>query len=157
MKRFHALKRKVRPAATIHLVSLMDIFTILVFFLLVNSQEPQTLPGKGLVSLPQASMGQEPEKTPVIVLDHEKLSLDGEVILTLAQLNSSTEVNPQLQTALGRYGVQTQGEESHSGRITIVADKGMSYAALRKVMRTCAAANFANISLAVEQTETLGG
>jgi len=52
MDRHH--KRHKRNVA-LNLVSLMDIFTILVFFLLVNSSEVQTLPNARDLELPESA------------------------------------------------------------------------------------------------------
>ena len=51
MERHH--KRHQRNV-TLNLVSLMDIFTILVFFLLVNSGDVQTLPNAKDMALPES-------------------------------------------------------------------------------------------------------
>ena len=64
MERHH--KRHKRSTA-LNLVSLMDIFTILVFFLLVNSSEVQTLPNAKDLVLPE-SVAEERARETVVVL-----------------------------------------------------------------------------------------
>ena len=51
MERHH---KRHRSRGGLNLVSLMDIFTILVFFLLVNSSEVQTLPNAKDLELPES-------------------------------------------------------------------------------------------------------
>ena len=51
MSRHH--KRR-KQGAGLNLVSMMDIFTILVFFLLVNSSEVEVLPNTDSVQLPES-------------------------------------------------------------------------------------------------------
>ena len=46
----------------LNLVSLMDIFTILVFFLLVNSSDVETLPNAKDLQLPESISGRERRK-----------------------------------------------------------------------------------------------
>ncbi len=52
---------------TINLVSLMDIFTILVFFLLVNSSNTQQPPGNKSIELPESVAEQLPKETLVVM------------------------------------------------------------------------------------------
>ncbi|MGK0261262.1 MAG: biopolymer transport protein ExbD, partial [Candidatus Azotimanducaceae bacterium] len=47
--------------ATLNLVSLMDIFTILVFFLMVNSSEVEVLQTSSDIKLPDSTSEQRPE------------------------------------------------------------------------------------------------
>ena len=51
-KRMDRHHKRNKGRAVLNLVSLMDIFTILVFFLLVNSGEVQVLPNAKALSLP---------------------------------------------------------------------------------------------------------
>jgi len=51
----------------LNLVSLMDIFTILVFFLLVNSSDVEVLPNAKEIQLPE-SIAEEKAKESVVIL-----------------------------------------------------------------------------------------
>ena len=53
-KRMAKHHRRNKGKGTLNLVSLMDIFTILVFFLLVNSSDVQTLPNAKDLQLPES-------------------------------------------------------------------------------------------------------
>ncbi|HYQ72258.1 MAG TPA: biopolymer transporter ExbD, partial [Gammaproteobacteria bacterium] len=53
-KRMARNHKRTARGAGINLVSLMDIFTILVFFLLVNSSDGEVLPTHKAVNLPES-------------------------------------------------------------------------------------------------------
>lgn len=144
-----------RSAGTLNLVSLMDIFTILVFFLLVNSADVETLSGKTSVVLPESVSTKKPQETLVLVVDNNNLVLQGRNIVSLDQLNEQdgvliaplkTELEFQYQKLAKGNGASEQ-----TGSITIMGDKSIPYRLLKKIMMTCADANFGNISLAVQQ------
>ena len=60
----HQARRKKTLA--LNLVSLMDIFTILVFFLLVNSSDVQTLPNSKGLEMPD-SIAEVPARETIVV------------------------------------------------------------------------------------------
>ena len=53
-KRMEVRHKRHKAAGTLNLVSLMDIFTILVFFLLVNSSDVEVLPNAKDIQLPES-------------------------------------------------------------------------------------------------------
>ena len=57
--------RQVRgkKSAALNLVSLMDIFTILVFFLMVNSSEVEVLQSSSKIKLPDFHLRETPAKS----------------------------------------------------------------------------------------------
>ena len=66
MSRFHHEARRSkqknnRRGTSLNLVSLMDIFTILVFFLMVNSSEVEVLQSNSDIKLPDSSSEQRPK------------------------------------------------------------------------------------------------
>ena len=56
-KRMERRNVRGKKSVTLNLVSLMDIFTILVFFLLVNSGQVETLPNARDITLPESIGG----------------------------------------------------------------------------------------------------
>ena len=69
-KRAHRmeLRRKRLKQPALNLVSLMDVFTILVFFLLINSTSSQQLPNRKDVTLPSSISKTAPKETLVITV-----------------------------------------------------------------------------------------
>ena len=72
-KRMQRHHKRLKGGAAINLVSLMDIFTILVFFLLVNSSDVQNVPSTKDVILPESVAEQKPKETIFIVVSEKDL------------------------------------------------------------------------------------
>ena len=71
----HHKRNKGTPA--FNLVSLMDIFTILVFFLLVNTGEGEVLPSTRSVHLPESVAEQKPRQNVVVMLTEHDVLVEG--------------------------------------------------------------------------------
>jgi biopolymer transport protein TolR len=153
MERHH--KRHKRSGA-LNLVSLMDIFTILVFFLLVNSSEVQTLPNAKDLTLPESIAEERARENVVIMVTDTDLLVQGRVVASIADVVNSNElVIPALKAALlnqsEREIRQLSDEEAAQREVTIMGDKEIPYSLLKRVMATCTDADYGNLSLAVLQ------
>lgn len=140
----------------INLVSLMDIFTILVFFLLVNSSDGEVLPTLKSVELPESVAEQKPRETVVVMVTARDILVQGEVVASVAQLlDEPAATSPALQQALeaiGRRTLRRQAVAEHASReATVMGDRKIPYRLLKKVMASCTAAGYGRISLAVLQ------
>ena len=62
-KRMEKHHRRHKSGTALNLVSLMDIFTILVFFLLVSSSEVEVLPNAKDIQLPEAIAQEKAKET----------------------------------------------------------------------------------------------
>ena len=147
--------RAKRSSTQLNVVSLMDIFTILVFFLLVNSSDVEVLPDARDVQLPQSIADEKPEVNVVVLVGEDEILVQGEPVATVADvLAMSGNDIPALREALlaqnerelGKGGGDVAGRE-----VTIMGDKDIPYRLLKKVMATCTAADYGQISLAVLQ------
>ena len=153
MERHH--KRHKRSGA-LNLVSLMDIFTILVFFLLVNSSEVQTLPNAKDLVLPESIAEQRAHETVVIMVTDTDLLVQGRVVASVSEVMAGDElVIPELKAALlnqsERALRQLSEEEAAQREVTIMGDKEIPYSLLKRVMATCTDADYGHLSLAVLQ------
>ncbi len=159
MSRFHQAKRRSkqknnRRGASLNLVSLMDIFTILVFFLMVNSSEVEVLQSNSDIKLPDSSSEQKPKDRLTISVTANEMMLAGRKVADVSTLDTA-EVNiiEGLQAEL-EYQAKRKGEIPEGGfEITIMGDKQLPYWLLKKIMLTCQSADFARISLAVNQLQ----
>lgn len=155
-KRMAKHHRRLNQGSKLNLVSLMDIFTILVFFLLVNSGDVEVLQADKSIKLPASVSDQVPENNLVVMVNATDVIVAGQSIGTIAALEADTATNfAPLQTEL-KYQAQKAGplkpEKQLTGRpVTIMADQKVPYSVLKKVMATCAAAEYRDISLAVTQ------
>jgi len=152
MQRHH---KRHKGAPSFNLVSLMDIFTILVFFLLVNSGEGEVLPSTKSVDLPESIAEQKPRQNVVIMVTEHDILVQGSRIALLKDVNNSNK----LQIDALKVALLTQNKrrflESRSTKtppeVTIMGNKNIPYWLLKKVMATCTEAGFGKISLAVMQ------
>lgn len=140
----------------INLVSLMDIFTILVFFLLVNSSDGEVLPTLKSVKLPQSVSEEKPRETVVVMVTGESILVQGKVVASVEQLLTEQDSKSnQLKQALDDLNsrARTNNEDIDPARreATIMGDREIPYRLLKKVMATCSEAGFGRISLAVLQ------
>lgn len=155
MERNH---KRNRSGSGLNLVSLMDIFTILVFFLLVNSSSVQEMPNSKSVKLPQSSSDRLPEETLLLLVSREHILLQGQPVATIAEIEPQQGLLiPPLLAALqqyaGRKGLLVPGAagEAPPGAVTIMGDRAIPYRLLKRIMATCTAAHFTSISLAVSR------
>jgi biopolymer transport protein ExbD len=154
MARHHARKK---PAA-LSLVSLMDIFTILVFFLLVNSAEIQTLePPKSLV-LPESVAQDRPRETVIVLVTGDTVFVQDEPVVSVADVDRADGVIiAPLKRALARQDdrrlMQAAATDPSAREITILGHRDVPYRVLKKVMATCTEAGYGKLSLAVMQKE----
>ncbi|MEL7450795.1 MAG: biopolymer transporter ExbD [Pseudomonadota bacterium] len=150
---------KKGKSVPLNLVSLMDIFTILVFFLLVNSTEVEVLPNAKSVQIPESAASTRPRETVVVMVTGDKVLVQGEFVGTLDEvLAARGNVFPPLKAALENQSKRllTTGslDENAQSEVTILGDKTTSYSVLRKIMATCTDANYGRVSLAVMQKNT---
>ena len=155
MERHH--KRSGRMAG-INLVSMMDIFTILVFFLLVNSSDGEVLPAIKSVRLPESVAEARPRETVVITVSGTDVLVQGEVVARVARLlEESAEISAALKAALEdrnrRDAADTPVEPPGGREATIMGDRTIPYRVLKKIMATCTRAGYGRISLAVMQRQ----
>ena len=150
MERHH---RKHKFAVSLNLVSLMDIFTILVFFLLVNSSEVEILPSSHSVVLPQSMSTQKPHKTITIIVSPDDITVQGKRIVTMMQVEGSdNESIPALQEYL-QQSIKGQDLDVVKDQleVTIMADRTIPYRVLKKVLLSCSESSFGKVSFAVIQ------
>jgi len=151
-----ARKKRQGYTAKLNLVSLMDIFTILVFFLLLNSGDSQQLETAKFVTLPDSSATASVHGDLMILVSEGEVFLNEEPLISVADVLSAPEkrIEP-LASALSEYvkkrGELTGYEKVNGLSITIMGDENVPYRLLKSVMATCNQKNFRDISLAVNQ------
>ena len=154
MDRHHG--RREDSNASLNMVSLMDIFTILVFFLLVSAGDTEVLPTPKKITLPESTAEKAPKKNVVIMVSDREIKVLGKKVANVRSvINSRNPIIPGLMSELDRYANKARGNKKAKydpkKGITIMGDKAIPYKVLKKIMLTCASANFTNISLAVVQ------
>lgn len=153
MQRHH---RRRKFGGGLNLVARMDIFTILVFFLLVNSSDVQEMPGSRAVKLPESDIEAKVRQTITVLVTREEILVQGESVLPIsAAVGSKETILVALREALERHArnrlVQIEDGAADKGEITILGDRTTSFEVLKKVMATCTEAGYGTVSLAVQQ------
>jgi len=152
MERHH--KRRQDRNATLNMVSLMDIFTILVFFLLVSAANTEVLPTPKHIKLPESSAQKTAKENIVIMVNNQSILVQGHPVTDVKNVMRSKQgVISPLFNELKRQAAS----DSRSRRkladpkrgVTIMGDQKIPYKLLKKIMLTCASADYTNISLAV--------
>lgn len=153
MERHH---KRHKGGAAINLVSMMDIFTILVFFLLVNSGEVEVLPNAKDVQLPDSIAEEKARESVVVLVTGSELLVQGRPVASIAEVMASDAVViPALQEALeaqtSNRVLTADADDVADREVTIMGDREIPYSLLKKVMATCTAADYGQLSLAVLQ------
>lgn len=147
---------KRRSVGGLNLISLMDIFTILVFFLLVNSQEVETLPNAKDIQLPESYAEEKARENVVIMVTDDAILVQGRVVATLEEINAlEGVVIPGIEDALRAQTDRVLRKDAlakiEDREVTIMGDRELPYSLLKKVMASCTSADYGRISLAVTQ------
>ena len=87
-------------APKLNLVSLMDIFTILVFFLMVNSSDVEVMQSDAAIQLPTANAETLVGNTLKLSVVNNALILQGREIVNLSELALDAENIPALEKEL---------------------------------------------------------
>lgn len=156
--------------ARLNLVSLMDIFTILVFFLLLNSSDVPVLQATESIRLPDSVASGKPIMTLTIGIDADAIFVAGERVMSVAEataqdgahlpalamalnaqvpvLQASSAVNQTTMAPVTRAPIKRATKVT---MVTIMGDRSTDYGLLKKVISTCAESGFGQVSLAVNQ------
>ncbi len=141
-----------------NLVSLIDVFTILIFFLLSNSGGVETLPSPKAVLLPESVAQTSPRETVVVVVSATEILVDGRKVASVAEVLAMPgdviePLKAELELLSANRQVIRKENEALSRRLTIMGDKEIPYRLLRKIMVSSARANFSDVSFAVRQKD----
>jgi biopolymer transport protein ExbD len=142
-------KRGVIRGLGINLIPMMDVLTVLVFFLLFHSFN-STLPD-AQIALPDSSVPTRPRETVAIVVSPESVLVQGEsVVSTPKLLDDGIVMVTELRDRLLQLenGAKAAAETME---VTLLADKTIPFKVLKKIMSTCTACGYGRISLAVAE------
>ncbi len=138
----------------LNLIPMMDVLTVLVFFLLFHSFNGD-LP-ESRIALPSSVVETRPRETVHIVVSPETVMVQGDpVVSTPALLDDSSGIVYEVRERLKRIEQSMSaagGQPAPENReVTLLADKTIPFKVLKKIMSTCTASGYGRISLAVIQ------
>lgn len=160
-RRIKRMTRQKGKNSGLSLVSLMDVFTILVFFLLSNSSSNEAISNPKEIALPNSVVESKARATIVIFISPEVILLQGEpMIATSEALASKSEVLIVLREELIKHKSNKMNdiakEKPEDKEVTILADKSIPFKLLKRIMSTVTSAGYEKISLAVIQKASQG-
>jgi len=155
-RRIKRMGRNRLKISKMNLTSLMDVFTILVFFLLVNSGSVEILDAPKEVTLPESRVEAKPRETVVIFISPTEVLVQGQLVAMVDEIleNKASVLDPIASrlAALKENVIGTSTKViASSQEVTILADKSVPFIVIKTVMSTCTSEGFENVSLAVTQ------
>jgi biopolymer transport protein TolR len=161
IRRHHKTKPRADGGGHMTLVPFIDVLTILVVFLLLNTSDVEILPNTKAISIPESISTIKPRATVVVMITKKDLLVDGRSIISVADLmNSQDAVIAPLKQALqdqsDKILAQAAKDDIKDREVTILGDRATPYSVLRKVMATCTEADYGKVSLAVVEREGAG-
>jgi len=160
VKRHARAQRRMRrkPQEGLLLTALIDIFTNLLFFLLVLGQTSNKLPSNADIKLPASLATTEPKEQIVVMITKNNILVQDTKIASVAEVAQLKDDNiPQLAQELDYRTkistvdtkVEINGEAINNRKITIMGDEHVPYNILRKVMATCSQKDYGDMTFAV--------
>ena len=155
-RRIARMTRNKRGVSKLNLTPLMDVFTVLVFFLMINSASVETLQQPKQIKLPESVVEAKPRETVVIFVGTDEVLVQGELVARIADIEATgnVEIEPisvrlaELRESV--IGVSTRAI-AESQEVTVLADKSVPFSVLKKIMATCTGQGYTRVSLAVVQ------
>ena len=136
------------------LVPMIDILTILVVYLLVHAADAELLSNPRNVSMPMSVSELKPREATVITVARDIVYVNGEQVVSVAAVAASTEpVIEALRVKLRKQARSLLGAGAEKREVTVIADKSLLYPVLRRIVASCAAAEYRKVSLAVVERE----
>ncbi len=163
MKHEPGVRRHLEPPR-LNLTAMVDVFTVLLVFLLKSYAAEGTLTAAAQnLELPSSTSSLTPQPTITITISEDALFVEEERIGPLAELSGGAdpyipELGKALKARVDKARLIAGSNPSHTfqGRVTILGDKGTSFATLERVMYTASSSEFGDIALAVYQKGRTG-
>jgi biopolymer transport protein ExbD len=143
-------------AVGLSLTSLMDVFTILVLYLLVNQSSGTVLDPPRDIKLPDSIVEVQPRETIMVSVSDEQVVVGGVLTATVQEIleNKDDVIEPirDRMAQIRESTISTSEQATDQGKeVTIMANKAIHFKVLKRVMTSCTAAGYTKISLAVNQ------
>jgi biopolymer transport protein TolR len=136
------------------LIPMIDMLTILVVYLLVHAADMEILPNSKNITIPQSSSEQKPREATVVMVTRDMLYVNGDPVVSVRDLGATDgQVNEPLRAALDAQAAGLLPGSEANREVTVMAEKSLPYAVLRKIVASSSAAEYTKVSLAVVERE----
>ncbi len=148
MARHHGRHKMV---ATLNLTALMDIFTILLIFLLVNNNNAAKLPEDQDIQLPESTAQELPNDVLIIQVSATNVIIDGRKIADTQAVKVQEErtVDALVEELKFRASRALALDSEEEREVMIQADRDVPYAVIKKLMRSCMETPYTKVAFAV--------
>ena len=148
MARHHGRHKMV---ATLNLTALMDIFTILLIFLLVNNNNAAKLPDDQDIQLPESTAQELPNDVLIIQVSPSSVVCDGRQIADTQAVRAQEErtVEALVEELKFRASRALALDSEEEREVMIQADRDVPYAVIKKLMRSCMETPYTKVAFAV--------
>ena len=155
-------KKAKRGTFALRLTSMIDMFTILLVFLLKSySADGQIMTVAQDLRLPESTSTTKPPIVSVVAITREWILVDGRPIQRLDEITTGeTLLIPTLQSELVRLrqisegiGQLSQQMQGFRGNIAIQGDQDVTFDLLKRIMLTCGRVGYNDMNLAVVEKE----
>lgn len=159
-------------ALDMNLVALIDIFTILIFFLLSSATGVELLTAPNAAKLPEAKVEKAPKETVTVVVTGDDIVVQGRKVASIQQVMAAegdviAPLKDELELLAKRSPIVAAAMPAPAAadggtpvaatpaaqQLTVLGDKDIPYSLLKKVMVTGARANYSDVSFAVRKKE----
>jgi biopolymer transport protein ExbD len=156
----YRITRRKRHAGASHfaLIPFIDMMTILVVFLLAHTADVEILPNTKNISIPQSLSERKPNPALVVMVTKDSVFADGKLVGSIADLVADPDPDfAPLKAALTAQNELAVGgadkADASKREVTIIGDKNTPYSVLKKIMLSCAHADYGKVSFAVVERE----
>jgi biopolymer transport protein ExbD len=152
------MDRRGYKTPTVILTSLMDIFIVMVIYLLMNQAIGVDVAPPRSIKLPNSMVETQPRQTVVMTVSKVDIVVQGERVATIAEVLDNQEdyikaVGERMLMIRKSYIGISDEAVSNSTEVTIMADRAIPFKVLKKLMATSSSAGYEKISLAVNQSD----
>jgi biopolymer transport protein ExbD len=139
------------------LIPMIDMLVILVVYMLVHTADYEILPNTKNIAIPQSVSEAKPRQSTVMMVTRDTVFVNGVPTATVAEIEAAPElVNEPLRERLASESQRRtllSPNDPAAREVTVLADKSLPYAVLKKIMSTATAADIGKLSLAVIEKE----
>src|SRR5512139_87728 len=153
MKRMGRKENKVVPMS---LTSLMDVFTNLVFFLLLSQGVMNVEEPPKEIKLPDSYVDAQPRPSVTVMVSGKEIMIQGQPVASTADVMAvDGDLIPSIRDTLAQIKAKSMGltKQTKDGdsEVTILAHSEIPFKAMKKIMASATSAGYTKISLAVRE------
>lgn len=146
--------RRIQRPTRLNLVALMDIFTILVLFLMVNNGDVEVLQSDKNITLPESISEQRPQESLTIKVSPDTILVQGRPVMAVEEALATDDTTLQaLRSELQRHarlaGPLAEEDEARGRAVVVMGDETMPYELLQRILSSCSVEDYRDVSLAV--------